>query len=370
MTHRPLHAARLTLFSATFALLHASVALAQEQPKPAPAEQAKPASVEPPKTESQIQAGALFSEARKLVDAGDYKQACPKFEQSLSLNVGIGVQFNLADCWEHTGRTASAYSLFQGVAASARAVGQSNRADVAQARADALAPRLVRLSIDVRSSDAGLVVRRNHVTLEAKDLNGAQPVDSGEYLVEASAPGKKPWQARVIVPAMSSDVIVVTVPPLEADNTPPGPVVAALPVHEEPAKTAPIQRLPPPLPVDPKERRRSAYVISLASVGVVGVGLGTVFGLVYKSKNDQAKDVCPSSTNCTAKEVDYHTRLVNHAKDFRTGSFVGFGVGAAALVAATVLYFSPANSSSASGLSAAPFVTADGSWGAFASGKF
>ena len=359
MTHRTLHAASFTLLTAAIAVLYSSAALAQEPPKPA--------SAEPAKTESQVKAGALFSEARKLVDAGDYKEACPKFEQSLSLNVGIGVQFNLADCWEHTGRTASAHSLFQGVAASARALGQTSRADVAQARADALQPRLVRMSIEVGSSDAGLVVRRNQIRLEAKDLNNAQPIDSGEYLVEASAPGKKAWQARVIVPAMSSEVIAVTVPPLEADNTP-GPVVA--PVPEKPAKAAPLHTLPPPSPVDPKERRRTAYVVSLASVGVVGVGLGTVFGLVFKSKNDDAKGVCPSSTNCTPNQVDYHSRLVEHAKDFRTGSFVGFGVGAAALVAATVLYFAPSSSSHASGLSAAPFVTADGSWGAFASGKF
>ena len=366
MMHRSPKAAGLLVFSASLALLHSGVARAQAEPK---GEAPKAAASEPAKTESQIKAAALFSEARKLVDAGDYKQACPKFEQSLSLNVGIGVQFNLADCWEHVGRAASAHSLFQGVAASARALGQTPRAEVAQARADALEPRLVRLLIDVHGAVAGLIVRRNRIPVEVKDLGTATPVDAGEYLIEASAPGKKPWQARVIVPAMSSEVISVTIPALDEDTTP--LAVAPVAIAEKPENKPLLKTLPPPAPeTDPKGRRRSVYAISLASVGVAGVALGTILALEFKSKNDQAKGVCPSSTDCTPKQVDYHSRLVGHAKDFRTGAFVGFGVGGAALVAATVLYFAPSSSSSASGFSASPFVTADGSFGAAASGRF
>ena len=62
----------------------------------------------------------LFKEARALVGDGKYAEACPKFEQSLALEVGVGTQFNLADCWEHIGRTASAQKLFLGAAASAK----------------------------------------------------------------------------------------------------------------------------------------------------------------------------------------------------------------------------------------------------------
>ncbi|MET0791575.1 MAG: hypothetical protein ABW061_08650 [Polyangiaceae bacterium] len=370
MTHRTLHATGLLLFSASLALLHAGVVRAEDAPK---VDALKPASTEPAKTESQIKAGALFSEARQLVDAGKYNQACPKFEESLSLNVGIGVQFNLADCWEHIGRTASARSLFQGVAASARALGQAARADVAQARADALEPRLVRMLIDVRATEAGLVIRRNQIALERKDFGTASPIDAGEYLIEASAPGKKTWQARVIVPVMASEVVAVTIPRLEDDAAAPvAPLAAsAEPVPERPVKAAVLAPLPPPVEQgNPKDRRRTAYALTFAGLGVASLGLGTVMALEFKSKNDDAKQICPSGTGCSQNDVNQHGQLVSDAKTFRTWSFVGFGVGSAALVAATVLYFAPSSSERASAFSAAPFMTADGSWGAFASGKF
>src|SRR6188768_3726631 len=107
MMHRPFRSSGLFLASAALSLASAQHSYAQQAapqppqpPEPTKAEPAKPA-----KTESQIKAGELFSEGRKLVEAGSYKEACPKFEQSASLNLGIGVQFNLADCWEHIGRT-------------------------------------------------------------------------------------------------------------------------------------------------------------------------------------------------------------------------------------------------------------------------
>src|SRR5262245_32588034 len=65
-------------------------------------------------------ARALFAEGRALMDKDRYEEACPKFEESLRLDPGMGTQFNLAHCWEKLGRTASAWALFLDVAAAAR----------------------------------------------------------------------------------------------------------------------------------------------------------------------------------------------------------------------------------------------------------
>jgi hypothetical protein len=106
-------------------------------------------------------------------------------------------------------------------------------------------------------------------------------------------------------------------------------------------------------------------------LGVVAIGLGTVLAIEYESKNDDAKAICPSSVGCSDSDISSHAGLVSDAKAFRTGAFVGFGFGAAALVGAAALYFSPDLATQrASGFSAAPFASADGSWGAVASGKF
>jgi hypothetical protein len=321
----------------------------------------------------------LFSEARKLVQDGNYAQACGKFEESLKLNVGIGTQFNLADCWEHVGRTASARSLFLGAAASAHALGQAEREQVAKARADALEPRLLRLVIDVRATDAELVIRRNQVPIERESWSTATAVDPGAYLIEASAPGKKSWSARVTVPATATETVSVTVPPLEDAAAACEPKSAN---SEAPIETKPLPLQPPdaptPLADEPPSRsaRRTAYALSLAGLGIASLGVGTVLAIEYQSKNDDAKTICPSSVGCSASDIDDHSGLVSDAKTFRTWSFVGFGVGGAALVGAAVLYFAPSSSGerasgfTAASFTAAPFVAGNGTWGAVASGKF
>src|SRR6516164_8031146 len=94
-----------------------------------------------------VAARVLFSDARSLTAQGKYEQACPKFEESQRLDPGIGTLFNLADCWEHIGRTASAWGRFLDVAAQAKMAGQADREKVARERAAMLEPKLSRLTI-------------------------------------------------------------------------------------------------------------------------------------------------------------------------------------------------------------------------------
>jgi len=365
MTPRPLQLSGPIFVSVSLSVLHASYSFA-EQPAPQPAEAtAKPAPpAAPAKTQNQIKAGELFSEARKLVEVGEYKLACQKFEQSASLNLGIGVQFNLADCWEHIGRTSSAQALFQGVAATARAAGQTERAQVAQARADALEPRLVRMLIDVKATDRELVIRRNRIVVEQKAWGAATALDAGDYTIEATAPGKKPWSTRVSVPASASDVVSVVVPQLEAAE--PEKQLSDTPKP----KPKPVETAPPVERADPKARRRNAYAYMIGGLGVVSVGVGTFLAIKYKSKNSAAEDICPSSVGCSQSDIDRHSELVSDAKAFRTGAFIGIGVGAAALITSAALFLAPSASTSAGSFRTAPFVTADGSWGAVAVGSF
>jgi hypothetical protein len=343
-----------------------------------------------PQSDNVLKAQALFAEGRKLVQSGNYQQACGKFEQSLRFNVGIGTQFNLADCWEHVGRIASARAVFLGAAATAHAAGQNEREQVAKARADGLEPRLLRLVIDVRATDPKLVIRRNQVLVEHDAWNSATPVDPGVYLIEATAPGKRAWSARVTVPFNATEAVSVTVPPLESSAAacaPKGAEVVALPSEPAPIvpetepgsdapkpsqlaadadKPAPLTDDPPP----PRSARRTAYALSLGGFGVASLVVGAALAAEYKAKNDDAKLICPSSAGCSAYQIKAHGDFVSDAKAFRAGSFVGFGVGAAALVGAAVVYFAPSSPAQRYGFVAAPFVASDGSWGAAASGRF
>ena len=85
-------------------------------------------------------ARTLFHEARTLMDKGRHVEACPKLEESLRLDHGIGTQFNLAHCWEKLGRTASAWGLFMDAASASAAAGQRKRAKAAEQRAASLEP--------------------------------------------------------------------------------------------------------------------------------------------------------------------------------------------------------------------------------------
>src|SRR5262249_58286049 len=65
-----------------------------------------------PTDDASAAARTLFSEARELAAQGKYEEACPKFQESQRLRASMGALYNLADCWDHLGRTASAWALF------------------------------------------------------------------------------------------------------------------------------------------------------------------------------------------------------------------------------------------------------------------
>src|SRR5271156_4908852 len=91
-------------------------------------------------------AQALFDDGRALMKAGKFAEACPRLEESERLDSGPGTEVNLADCYEHAGRTASAWAEVEVVADSLRARGKHDREKSARARASVLQPKLTKLA--------------------------------------------------------------------------------------------------------------------------------------------------------------------------------------------------------------------------------
>ncbi len=285
--------------------------------------------------EPQSPARALFLEGRQLVGDGNYAAACPKFEESLRLEPGVGTQFNLADCWEHVGRLASAQTLFVGAAAMAKAAGQSDREQVLRERAAALEPRLNRLVIETAEADPRLTIKRDDLPLDKESWGKAIVVDPGSYVIVAKAPGKQPWTKTVKVEA-TSKVVTVEVPELELTKKKTvEPAVA-------PTAAPAANKLPPASTNSPpSDRRRSAsnlQPLMLGGAGVVALGVGGFFALRYKSANDDAKAICPSSIGCTRDQITQHDSKVDRASSARTWAFVGLGTGVFALGGAALLY--------------------------------
>jgi hypothetical protein len=282
---------------------------------------------------------ALFQDGRRLVAEARYGEACERFQQSLSLADGIGTRFNLADCWEHLGRTASAQSLFTEVSASATRAGQLDRAKVARERAAALEPRVARLSIEVEEPAQGLTVRRNGGAVPESQWGKALPVDPGSYSVEAAARGFAGFTRTVQVPATAS-VVMVTIPKLAA-TTPGEPERdETTNLEPEPSQLAARPTEPPP----PRSvHRLGAAGLTLTLLGVGGVAVGTGFLFKYQSANEDAEAICPKSTLCPRAEINRHDDLVREAKQARVGTFVGYGVGGIALTAALISYLVPSS---------------------------
>lgn len=282
------------------------------------------------------EAGArvLFLEARKLAAAGDYAAACPKFEDSYRLDPGIGTNFNLADCYEHSGRIASAWARFLDVAAATKAAGQIDRERVARARADALEPKLARMTLEVDAKAPGVSVVRDGIAVGAAAWRVAVPVDPGLHFIEASAPGRIPWTATVTVNEGPGAVTVVVPDLAEA------PVVEAAPspsVSATPSSSALQLIATPPAP----RRHWSRPVVILGAIGAAAVLAGATFGIMFEIDNGKAGAICQgtAATNCPSDQVTSHMQLVSSARTDLQLEIGGLAVGGAALVTAGYLWW-------------------------------
>jgi len=108
------------------------------------------------KGKSAIQGAAqlLFDEGFDLMETGRFAEACPKLEESQRLDPGMGTQFRLAECYEHTRRPASAWSTYVQVLQAARRAGMADREALAMARVQSLEPTLPRIQIDLAPAAA------------------------------------------------------------------------------------------------------------------------------------------------------------------------------------------------------------------------
>jgi hypothetical protein len=294
---------------------------------------------------STAQARALFKEARTLMDREHYEKACPKLEESLRLDYGMGTQFNLAHCWEKLGRTASAWGMFLDVAAAASRENQTKRETAARERAAALEPKLTRLRIEVQAPVDGLSVTRSGEEVGQAAWGEAMPVDPGSQHIEASAPGKKPWSKDIEVVGVGKTASV-RVPSLE-DIAPASP------------EPEPVVQTEPPMQGVGEDRAsgggmsggRLAGTLLLAGVGAGGVVTGTLFGLKTSSETNKARQLCNGGvegTTCdsmdSAGEAEEMYDHRDKAKQARTVSYVAFGAGGAALIGSAILWLTAPSS--------------------------
>jgi hypothetical protein len=184
---------------------------------------ARPASAETPVSVPDPVAQALFQDGRELVDKGDWDAGCTKFEASMLLYPAASTLLNIARCFEHKKKLASAWSTYKRARVLNReTVGEERRRaidDLIDTQLAALSPRLPKLKLHMPRPVLGVTLRKDGEPLPAAVIGTEVPVDPGEHEIAAEAPGHLPFRARFdVAEGTSRDVTIDLVS--EADAAP------------------------------------------------------------------------------------------------------------------------------------------------------
>ncbi|MFO0586699.1 MAG: hypothetical protein U0441_04140 [Polyangiaceae bacterium] len=312
---------RSLLVVPVLSLAFASVAFAGDPPKGG----AAPAS-EPVKTDAGAAAQDLFDQGIKLMTDGKFAEACPKLEASNRAAWAPGTTINLADCYEHVGRLASAWAKFLEAEPHFRnRTPPDPRADIAKKRAEALYPKLSRVEIDVpdASKAPGLVVKRDGDVVDESQWGNALPVDAGKHVVEVTAPGRVAWKWEADV--QGTTPAKVEVPALVASAT-------------ASTATATASGAPTTAPTESGMATQKKIAIGAGALGVAGLVLGGVTGVLTLGKVADSNKTCAKLDDGTFRCDAAGGALRDDAKSLSTISTIGFIAGGVLAAGGVVLW--------------------------------
>jgi serine/threonine-protein kinase len=244
----------------------------------------------------------------------------------------------LADCYQHTGRSANAWAEFRKAEKLARDR-NDKRQDMAKARADALESKLTRMTIAVvdPAKHPGLEIAVDGTRILPENWNATLPTDPGAHAVVITEPGQAPRTLNIRLDEGAN----LTVPAFETASTAPPPAAAP-----SSAPTAATTDAPAETASGSGGNVRTYIGFGLLGGGTVSLAVGA--GL-----------------------LDLENRsLTKGHKSSNAGTFSGvaFAIAGAAYASAVVLYLTvPKDPSSA--LTVSPTVGASGA-GALLRGSF
>jgi len=312
--------------------------------------------------EDEARAKAVFVEARDAYLRGDYKTACPKYEEVVRLRPGLGARVGLGDCYRKQGLFAKSWETYAGVVEDAAQVVATSksfterstaqrRGDEAKKRMGEVEPEIGWLVVVVSESVMGLpelAVRLDGLPLPRPRFGRRLPADAGDHLIDANASGKKSWEKSVAigkgaeltvaVQALEDEVVAKptpTNPPLDATPTP-GQGGTAKPVNGGAVLVGPPGN-PPPDERTPVDSGKSGFFstqrvlgLGIGAAGVGAVAVGAYFGVRAMQKRDES-EVDGHCIGSSCDDVGLPIRQDAYAAgNVATGLFVGGGIAFAA----------------------------------------
>jgi hypothetical protein len=271
----------------------------------------------------------LFERGRELVEQNRPAEACPQFAESQRLDPGIGTLLWLADCYENTGQTASAWTAFSQSAAAA-AQRHDPREAVAKERAAKLESALSRLTILVSPEAAAatdLQILCDGVLVSSTSWGRPFPLDPGSHTITANASGRRLWWTTAQL-ALGGTGASVTVPELLLDTPP---------TAEEPPAPGASHLLETPARVEHPGHAQHVAAVAIAAGGGTAILVGAFFSLKAKAKYDQSNDgPCLPDNECSPAGMQDRSSATSMAT-VATAAMAG---GAAVVGLAAALYLS------------------------------
>jgi len=272
-------------------------------------------------------AQAIYDKAVAAMERKEYAIACPSLEDVVRrVPEGIGAKLTLAQCYEEQGRLATAYAAYLVAETASLEAKQIERQKKARTRADALRPRLAKLTLfvsEVMRTVKGFQIQCDGAPLDPMQWSVPLPIDRGIHLVTATAPGKKRWEKTIDVRADGASESL-TVDTLE--DAPPEPEA----VKEKPAPSRPLGLA------------RTAGIIAGAG-GVLVLGIGTALGVVAINKKGDSDLHCNALDRCDSEGLDLRAA----GRTAGTASTVMFILGGAAIAGGVTLFVLGSRSSDA-----------------------
>jgi len=296
---------------------------------------ARPSSAAPDEVSTR-RADELFREGQRLFDAGKIQEACARFAESRRLDPTLGALLNLANCHEAEGKTASAHAEFDEAAklAAQRGPAEREREGLARDHLLALEKKTSYVALEIGPGAALAEIKVDGQALDRAAWAAPIPLDPGDHAITFAAPGKKTLSKTVKIAEPGTQKLAVPALEDESSGLPPPP---------------------PPPPDDGRGRRIAGFVAG--GVGLVGIGVGSYFGIRAASKQSAAQGHC-AGRFCDPEGLS----LDRDAHGSATVSTVLFGVGIAGLAAGAVLVLTslPKSQGQAAILRVRPLVGASG----------
>jgi hypothetical protein len=281
--------------------------------------------------------------ARTLMDQGDEALAAKDLTAALRAYQSAHAIMNVPTTGLEVARTQAALGMLIEAHAVAEAVtrmpkvaGESPALE--RARQDAariiedLAARVPSLQLEVvgPTDPLRVEVRLDGVVVPATARAAPLPVNPGKRVLQASLAGHRDALVEVQVEERARTTVRLRLDPDPAATAAPPPQTP--PLAEPPAAIASIT---PDAPRSSWSTQRTVALV-VGGVGVVGLGVGSVFGLMAQSKNDEARtpENCPTETRCHSAGK----ALLDDASSAATISTIAFAAGGAALAAGVVLF--------------------------------